>query len=100
VLGLTVSSNDPLLQLPNQLSNQIRNFPGGFIVMAERAGIPVIPHIINFVMIVATLSVASADLYVTVCHSLRDSVNNVEPMPFSNGISGPPEICPKMFRNR
>lgn len=34
--------------------------------MAERAGIPVLPHIINAVMIIAVLSTATADLYVTV----------------------------------
>jgi L-asparagine transporter-like permease len=34
--------------------------------MAERAGIPVLPGIINFVMIIATISVATADIYVTV----------------------------------
>jgi len=63
ILGLTVSSNDPILILPEDVHP---NYPGGFIVMAERAGLPVIPHIINGVMILATISVATVDLYVAV----------------------------------
>lgn len=62
-LGLTVSSNDPMLQLPQ---NKNPRYPGGFVIMSRRAGIPIVPDIINFVMIVAAFSVATADLYVTV----------------------------------
>jgi yeast amino acid transporter len=65
VLGLTVSYNDPIILLPSS-GNPVRNFPGGFIIMAERAGIRILPHIINAVMIIAALSTATADLYVTV----------------------------------
>lgn len=70
VLGLTVSSNDPLLQLPTTPNPNIsdRIFPGAFIIMAERAGLPAVAHIINAVMVLAVLSAATADLYVTVCH--------------------------------
>ena len=71
ILGLTVSANDKLLTLP--LSPTItdadptpRIYQGGFMIMAERAGIPVLPHIVNAVMVIATLSVATVDLYVTV----------------------------------
>src|SRR5277367_5160226 len=38
VLGFTVSSRDPLLLDTSQY------YPGGFILMAERAGIPIVPH--------------------------------------------------------
>jgi amino acid transporter len=71
ILGLTVSPSDPLLSLP--LSPTITQadptppiYPGVFIIMVKRAGIPVLPHIINAVMVIATLSVATADIYITV----------------------------------
>jgi yeast amino acid transporter len=60
VLGLNLSPDDPALSPANP------NYPGGFIIMAQRAGIPVLPHIINAVMIIAALSVAIANLYVVV----------------------------------
>ena len=71
ILGLTVSPNDYLLKLPLSPSITASDpnppiYPGGFIVMAERAGIPILPDLINMVMIIATLSVATADIYVTV----------------------------------
>lgn len=64
ILGLTVSSFDPILTLPQ--SHVQPNYPGGFVVMAERAGLTAVAWIINIVMIIATLSVATVDLYVTV----------------------------------
>jgi yeast amino acid transporter len=63
VLGVTLSSNDPIL---TQGIENTSNFQGGFIVMVLRANIPVLPHIINAVMIVAVVGVANADLYVAV----------------------------------
>lgn len=89
ILGLTVSSHDPLLQLSDDFSEPTRNYPGGFIIMAERAGVPVIPHIINIVMIIAALSVASIDLYVTVWPHFLDLLI-LESLPFRNVIS---RIC-------
>ena len=71
VLGLTVSSNDPLLQLPTDTNPR---YPGGFIIMAKRAGIPVIPDIINAVMIISIVSVVTLDIYVTV---LRHAICNL-----------------------
>jgi amino acid permease len=38
--------------------------------MIERAGIPGLSHIVNAVMIIAAMSVANADLYVTVMVAL------------------------------
>lgn len=77
VIGLTVSSNDPLLLLPTAPNPQTpgRIYPGAFIIMAERAGLPVVAHIINAVMILAVLSAATADIYVTVCPPLTDEVD-------------------------
>ena len=64
-LGISVSPNDPILAL--QPSNDpVRNYSGGFIIMAERAGIPVLPHLINLVMIIAICSAATADIYFAV----------------------------------
>jgi yeast amino acid transporter len=63
ILGLTVSSSDPLLNLTEDTNAR---YPGGFIIMAERAGIPAVPHIINATIILAALSVVTVDIYVTV----------------------------------
>jgi yeast amino acid transporter len=70
VLGLTVSINDPLLQLPplpdpnGQYSNRI--YPGGFIILAERTGVLGMAHFINAVQVIAAVSVATAHIYITV----------------------------------
>jgi len=63
VLGVTLSANDPIL---TQGIENTHTFQGGFIVMVLRANIPVLPDIINAVMIVAVVGVANADLYVAV----------------------------------
>lgn len=68
-LGLSVSANDPILQLPSS-HGPVRNYPGGFIVMAERTGIPIIPDIINMIMMIAVLNTATADIYLTVLSSI------------------------------
>jgi amino acid transporter len=65
VLGLTVSCNDPLLTR-QESRDPIRNYPGGFVIMAERAGIPFLPDFINAIQILASISVATVDLYVSV----------------------------------
>ena len=58
ILGLTVSADDQLLTRPI--------YVGGFVIMAQRAGIPVVPGLINLVMVIATISVGIIDIYVTV----------------------------------
>lgn len=63
-LALNLSPNDPILALPSTSNAQF--YSGGFIIMIQRAGIPVLPDIVNGVMIIAALSVANADLYLTV----------------------------------
>ena len=62
VLGLNVSSLDPVLF--NSLTSS--GFFSPFVLMVERAGIPVLPHLINAVALIAVLSVANANLYVSV----------------------------------
>lgn len=64
-LGLNVSANDPMMA-SRLYDDTTRHYPGGFIIMLQRAGIHGLPHIVNAVMIIAALSVANADLYVTV----------------------------------
>jgi amino acid transporter len=66
-LGLSVSSTDPLLALPTS-NGPVRNYPGGFVIMAERAGIPLLPDLINGVMIIAAFSMATAGLFVAVLY--------------------------------
>ena len=65
VLGLNVSANDPILPL-RILDNPNTPYPGGFIVMLERANIPVLPSVVNAVMILAAFSVQNIDIYVAV----------------------------------
>jgi len=68
MLSLTVSPNDPLLTLPT-ISDSVtkaRSFAGGFIIMAERASLPRLADFINAIMILAILSVATLDIYVSV----------------------------------
>jgi yeast amino acid transporter len=65
VLGLNLSADDPILGL-SLGKQEAPRYPGGFIVMIERAGIKGLSHVVNAVMLIAALSVANADLYVTV----------------------------------
>ena len=65
VLGLNLSADDPML-ISRLYDNSSRHYPGSFIIIIERAGIPVLSHLINVVMIIAAVSVSNADLYVTV----------------------------------
>ena len=69
-LGLSVSTADPLLALPTS-NGPVRNYPGGFVIMAERAGIPVLPDLINVVMIIAAFSMATAGLFVAVFYLIH-----------------------------
>jgi len=65
ILGLTVSCNDPLL-MRQEARDPIRNYPGGFVIMAERAGIPGLPDLINAIQILAAISVGTVNIYVAV----------------------------------
>jgi amino acid permease len=72
-LSMSVSPDDPILTLPSAVSAKqvsVRYYPGGFVVMAERAGIPVLPSLINFVMMVAAASTAAADIYMAVSSNM------------------------------
>jgi yeast amino acid transporter len=72
VLGLTVSSNDPLLGLSSE--HEKRPYPGGFVIMAERDGKQILAQMINMAMILAIFSAANINLYVTVCPLLSSVV--------------------------
>jgi amino acid transporter len=65
VLSLNVSSLDVILS--TRLSTDpSRPYPGGFMVMLLRAGVPVLPHILNAVMIIASIGVANGEIFFTV----------------------------------
>ena len=72
-LTMTVSPDDPILNLNSAVSvTQVTPFyPGGFIVMALRAGLPKFATFINVVMLIATTSTAAADVYMGVCHLIK-----------------------------
>lgn len=72
-LSLTVSSNDPLLR-KSEVRDSTRNYPGAFVIMAERAGIKVLPDLINAIQILAAYSVATVDLYVSVILPLHNLI--------------------------
>jgi amino acid permease len=63
VLGLNVSANDPILE--SSVRSGLRN-GGAFVLMMKRAGLGGLGHVINAVALVAALSVANANLYMTV----------------------------------
>lgn len=71
-LGLNVSAaNDPILK--SKVKNSIFFSPFG--LMMERAGIPGLSHVINAVGLIASVSVANANLYVSVSFLLSLDVN-------------------------
>jgi L-asparagine transporter-like permease len=72
VLGLNVSSNDPILKF-----NATQSYASIFGLMVERAGIPVLKHIINAVTVIALLGAANTRLYVSVYLSLRSTDRSV-----------------------
>jgi amino acid transporter len=73
VLGLNLSSNDPILG--KRLSGPY--YPGAFITMVQRANLPELAPIINVVMIIAAVSVANADIYVGVRYTLTNLIFRV-----------------------
>ena len=66
VLGLNVSSNDPILKI-----SATESYASIFVLMVERAGIPVLKHIILGVTVIALLGAANTRLYVSVWLFLR-----------------------------
>jgi len=60
-LGWNVSSLDPILK-----NYATQSYSSPFELMFDRAGLPVLKHIVNAVVLVALLSVANARLYVSV----------------------------------
>ena len=63
-LGLNVSANDPILK--SQSINPGQGYSSPFVLMVRRAGIPGLAHVINAVALIASVSVANANLYVSV----------------------------------
>lgn len=66
VLGLNVSSNDPILKFI-----VTENYTSPFELMVQRAGIPSLTHVINAATVIAILGGANTRLYVSVRSSLR-----------------------------
>lgn len=66
VLGLNVSANDPILKI---MATQ--NYASPFVLMAMRAGIPALGHVVNGVTVIALLGVANTRFYVSVCWHLK-----------------------------
>ena len=64
VLGLNLSSNDPILSL--SLSDASVFYGSPFALMVTRAGIGGFSHFINAVALIACISVANAALYAAV----------------------------------
>ena len=64
VLGLNLSSNDPVLAW--YMSNPAGSYQGPFVLMAQRANIPGLAHLLNAIALLAALSLANANLYVSV----------------------------------
>ena len=57
-VGINVPSNDPLL-----LSGEKDASASPLVIVAQRAGVQVLPHIINAVLLTAVLSAANSDCY-------------------------------------
>lgn len=62
LLGMIVPSNDPTLK--DQAANGSTNAKASpLVVAADLAGVPVLPHIINAVLLTAVLSAANSNVY-------------------------------------
>ena len=60
-LGLSLWSKDPLLG-----SLVKGTYYSPYVIMVERSGVPGLPHLVNALVLVATVSTANANLYETV----------------------------------
>jgi yeast amino acid transporter len=88
ILGLNVSSRDPILRY--YITNPAGNYQGPFVLMAQRANIPGLEHLLNAIVILTVLSLANANLYVSVYLDFK-TVVMVEPGVICIGDSRP---CP------
>lgn len=64
VLGLNLSANDP--RLISYITNPTGSYQGPYVLMAQRANVKGLEHVLNAVGLIACLSVANANLYETV----------------------------------
>lgn len=78
ILGLNVYSRDPVLEW--FINNPAGNYQGPFVLMAQRANIPGLDHLLNAIALMAALSLANANLYVSV-HSFLFCGNKLESDP-------------------
>jgi amino acid permease len=74
VLGLNLSSDDPILNLDLQTGRTY----SPFVLMFDRAGIPALRNIINTCALIASISAANTELYLGV-RFLEDSRLILEP---------------------
>lgn len=72
ILGLNVSTQDPVLE--PQSGTEINYSP--FVLMVQRAGISGLDHVINAVVLIASVSVANTRLYVCVYTFSFSFINN------------------------
>lgn len=61
VLGLNVSADDPILKYI-----VTQNYSSPFVLMVQRAGIPALVNVLEVVTLIASLTIANANLYVSV----------------------------------
>lgn len=72
-LGVNLSANDPLLQ--SFVNNPQGSYQGPFVLMAQRAGLIGLGHLLNAMALIASLSVANAALFVTVHLDFSNQTN-------------------------
>ena len=53
------------------------SYASPFVLMVRRAGIKGLDHVINAVALIAAVSVANANLYVTVCFLIQEGCRDV-----------------------
>jgi yeast amino acid transporter len=71
ILGLNISSTDP--QLKGWLQNG--DFQSPFVLMVRRANIPVLANLLNAVILMSAITLATVNLYVTVNPRLSKPYN-------------------------
>jgi yeast amino acid transporter len=64
ILGVNLSARDPVLGY--YISNPDSSYQGPFVLMAQRANIPGLDHLLNAIALISAVSLGNANLYVTV----------------------------------
>lgn len=76
ILGLNLSSDDPELEW--FISNPAGSYQGPFVLMVQRANVAGLEHLLNAIALIAAISLANANLYVTVTVICRHA-DKIEP---------------------